>query len=88
MVKHIKCASGVQHTWRIHDVVTTQKIAMTPPNLGSYTFSKILNMDDMKTNAIAHTYRYLDFNMNGLRDFTFFYFQLVLPLYISTTEEF
>jgi len=88
MVKHIKCASGVQHICCIHDVVTTQKIAMTTPNLGLYTFSKTKNKGDMKTNAITHFHLYLDFNTNGLRDFRCFHFQLVLPLYISTTEEF
>jgi hypothetical protein len=30
----------------------------------------------------------LDFNINGLRDFKCCNFQLVLPLYISTIEEF
>lgn len=81
--------SGVQHTWRVHDVVNTQKIAMTTPNLGLYMLSKTKkkNKDDTKTIAITQLHMYLDFNTNGLRDFRFFHFQPVLPLYISTNEE-
>ena len=77
-----------QYTRHIHDMVTTHKINVTTPNLGSYTFYKIKNKDDTKMDTFAHFHMSLDFNTNGLRDFRCFHFQLVLPLYISTTEEF
>ena len=61
---------------------------MTTPNLGLYMLSKTKkNKDDTKTIAITQLHMYLDFNTNGLRDFRFFHFQPVLPLYISTNEE-
>jgi len=41
-----------------------------------------------KMDATAHVHMHLDFNINGLSDFKCSNFQLVLPLYICTTEEF